>query len=116
MNDNELRLFGLSLLNKSIEYYIDNHTDEFEKLYNSFRELTAQDKDGMHWHSDIDVYIKNRNLDIKNPNLIGKSQLKYLKENTNKSENNIVLNLYSLQYFFEYGAEFYNQKSKQNVG
>lgn len=110
MNDNELRLFGFNLINKSIEYYIDNHTDDFQKLFNSFKELTKEDKDGMHWHSDIDVYLKTRNLDIQKPNLIGETQLNYLKQNTNMNDNNIILNLYSLQYFFEYGSKYYITK------
>lgn len=117
MNDHQLRLFGINLVNKSIENFIDNNLTQFELLYNSFMELTKDDKDAVHWHSDIDVYLKMRNLNVRNEIALkkGQSQIQYLENELNSFNNNeIMLSLYSLQYFFEYGCKYYVSKYQTN--
>jgi aminopeptidase N len=117
MNDHQLRLFGINLVNKSIENFIDNNLTQFELLYNTFMELTKDNKDDVHWHSDIDVYLNTCNLDVRNELLVkkGETQLQFLENELNGiNNNNIMLSLYSLQYFFEHGCKYYISKYQTN--
>jgi len=119
MNADELRLFGSNMIVKSIKEYIDNHTDEFKELHNRFQQLTKNDPDVIHWHSDVDVYVKSVRLAEGPPKdtirskmyADGELQLKYIKENTNLNNNQILMNLYALQFFFEYGSQYFLNKN-----
>ena len=119
MNADELRLFGSNMIVKSIQEYIDNHPDEFKVLHTRFQELTENDADAVHWHSDIDVYVKSDRLVEGPPKdtihskmyADGAIQLQYINENTNLNNNQILMNLYSLQFFFEYGSQYFLSKN-----
>ena len=122
MNTDELRLFGSNMVIKSIEEYIDNHPDEFAELHSNFAHLTENNPDAVHWHSDIDIYVKSVRLSMGIPTdtflatmyHAGQSQLEYIQEKTKSNNNQILMSLYSLQFLFEYGSQYFLNK-KNNL-
>lgn len=103
MNQNEFRLYGMEVVCKAIEKWIDENENEFLTLYEQFLEYTCIDRDNFHWHSNIDVYLKSKDLDSRKNTMMfenGKQEFEYLcdKIGLDKSTN-ILLNLYAVQFF-----------------